>query len=97
MTEASITSPEKLLQELERVRQQGYALSRGEMSPGMGVLGVPVSDADGAVVGALAIIGVTPMFSEDRVNQWLPVLRAAARRLSPLPVARWRKQLEQGA
>ncbi len=96
MTEASITSPQDLLQELARVRQQGYALSQGEMSPGIGVLGVPVSDADGAVVGALAIIGVMPMFPEDRVKQWLPVLRAAARRLSPLPVAHWREQLEQG-
>jgi IclR family acetate operon transcriptional repressor len=95
MTEASIVSREGLLQELARVRQQGYALSREEMSPGIGVLAVPVTDADGTVVGGVAILTVMPMLSEDRIRQFLPLLRQAAGRLSRVLVADWHEHLER--
>ena len=97
MSEAAITSPEDLLRELGRVRQQGYALSREEMSPDIGALAVPLSDADGAVVGGVAIIAIMPMLSDDRVKRWLPVLRQAAERLSRALVVNWREQLGRGS
>jgi DNA-binding IclR family transcriptional regulator len=93
MTEMSITSEEQLLRELEDVRRQGYALSRGEISRGVQSLGVPLADATGKTVGGLAIVRVMAGFTTADVRYWVPVLRLAASRISALLVADWHDEL----
>jgi IclR family acetate operon transcriptional repressor len=50
-TPATITDPEAYLAELERVRQQGFAVDDGEEETGVRCLGVPVHDGSRVVAG----------------------------------------------
>jgi DNA-binding IclR family transcriptional regulator len=54
-TPRTIDSLEILLEELRRVRKQGYALSDGEQSEGMLGMGVPVYDYVGHVMAVIAM------------------------------------------
>jgi DNA-binding IclR family transcriptional regulator len=56
-TEYTITDPTQLRQELERVRAQGYATAFEESMLGTNALAVPVKDAEGQAIGALAVAG----------------------------------------
>jgi DNA-binding IclR family transcriptional regulator len=55
VTDATITTRGALERNLEEVRRQGYALSRGERVPGGVGVAAPVLDAGGRVVAAVGI------------------------------------------
>ncbi|THB73460.1 MAG: IclR family transcriptional regulator [Desulfobacteraceae bacterium] len=55
LTENTITQPERLQKELESIRSQGYAISLGERTPGLGSLSVPVFDYDGLIQASLSL------------------------------------------
>ncbi|MBI4171199.1 MAG: IclR family transcriptional regulator [Actinobacteria bacterium] len=81
-----------LERELEHVRRQGYAESRGERSPGVAAVGAPVFGADGRVIAALCVIGPVERL-DDTVLAKLrqPVMAAAkdvAERLARTPARR---------
>lgn len=54
-TGQTITEPVKLLAELARVRERGFAEDRGENEVGARCLGAPIFDHRGAVAGAISI------------------------------------------
>ena len=64
-TANTITSPETLYEDLERVRERGYALNLGEDLDGIHAVGVPLVFGD-EVLGALAIAGPAHRVTEDR-------------------------------
>lgn len=75
-------SEEELLAELERVRQQGYAVTSRGVIDGTGAIGVPVRDEGGRVVASLHLVGPAERLTEVSLRDWLPLMRATARRLS---------------
>jgi len=83
----TITDPGELRRCLELVRNNGFALTRDEMSVGAASVGVPVRDGRGAVVAALSL--VTHTRSAD-IRRLLPPLTTAARALSRDVAAHWR-------
>lgn len=54
-TERTITDPDRLMEELEQVREQGYALDAREMEEHAECVGAPVFGADGNLVGAVSV------------------------------------------
>ena len=54
-TERTITDPDRLMQELMQVREQGYALDAREMEEHAECVGAPVFGADGGLVGAVSV------------------------------------------
>jgi len=79
----TIVVPEVLYEELERVRDRGYARSVDETELGMSSLAVPVHvPLDGPVVAAISMIGPTTRLIGDHEAHHVNVLQAAARRLS---------------
>jgi IclR family pca regulon transcriptional regulator len=60
LTERTITSREVLREELQRIRDRGYALSEGEHLPGVRSVGAPVLDYEGQVVAAICVRHYTP-------------------------------------
>lgn len=52
---ATITSRARLKQELEAVRRQGHAISRGELVQEIGGIAAPIFGRDGAICAALSI------------------------------------------
>ena len=81
-TEYTITSPAQLAEELRRVRESGYAVSRGEALPDIGGVAVPVRDWNGEVIGSLAVVPLVSELSEQRIETWAKQLQVGARAVS---------------
>lgn len=78
LTANTITDLQRLHQEVEAARRDGYAVDNEEAEIGVGCYGAPVRDASGAVVAALSVSA--PI--ERRRAEWIPELKQAAARLS---------------
>lgn len=78
----TITSPARLEAELEQVRSRGYAMNDEEYSVGIIGAAVPILDANGRSVGALALHGPSPRLSFARARSHLPRLKLAAAKLA---------------
>lgn len=77
-TQKTLTDPRILGDELERIREQGYATDDEEYLAGICCLAVPVHDADGRVVAALAMHSPVPRLPLAEAMQFLPAMQAAA-------------------
>lgn len=77
-TQKTLTDPRALAEELERIRQQGYATDDEEYLAGICCLAVPVQDAEGRVVAALAMHAPVPRLPLGEAMQFLPAMQSAA-------------------
>ncbi|ESS04461.1 MAG: transcriptional regulator [uncultured archaeon A07HR67] len=77
-TDNTITDPERLLDELESVREQGYAVDEEEIQPGLQCVAAPVNPDSASVVGAVSVSGPTGRFKDDRRETELPELVTSA-------------------
>lgn len=85
LTPHTLTDPARLRQELERVRQQGYALVDQELELGLRSVAVPVRNARGRVLAAMNVgVQAGRVSREELMERVLPVLRQAADSLVPL-------------
>ena len=73
-----------MLQELEDVRQKGFAVSFGERDPQLFSLAAPLLKAGGVLVGALALSGPRIRLTPDQVPQLAKLLTDSARDLSAI-------------
>lgn len=73
-TTNSITEESNLFDELEQIRERGYALNNQEIIKGLRAVGVPVFGPSGEVIGGLSVAGPNRRFDEDRVHGDLPDL-----------------------
>lgn len=78
LTAGTITDPERLRAELERVRQQGYAVSVGERIEGTASVAVPLWRPTGEVLGSLAVSGPHFRFEPEAVPGLVPALLQAS-------------------
>jgi DNA-binding IclR family transcriptional regulator len=83
-TVETIIDPKALQKELEIIRRQGYASSKGELVSEVAGLAAPVYDYDGVVCAALTIAGPKQRFGAERRKQMLAQLLEAAHKLSQL-------------
>lgn len=85
-TEHTIRSRDELQAALALVREQGYAINRGQLGESVVAVAVPARDASGAVVGAFSVAGASQHFTSDDIyRRYLPALLEAAR--EPVKVA----------
>jgi DNA-binding IclR family transcriptional regulator len=80
----TITSAPRLLEELEQIAAQGHGIDNEEFVDGMVAIAVPVVDADGRFLAALAFHGPCMRLTLDKLLDGKPVLLEAARRLSAI-------------
>jgi DNA-binding IclR family transcriptional regulator len=71
-TENTITDPETLFEELERIRERGYAYNDGEEIKGFRAIGAPIKDPDDHILGSLSISGPTTFMQDDQFKEELP-------------------------
>lgn len=77
-TDRTITTPDRLRDELARVRSQGYAIDDEESVPGLTCIAAPISSDRGVVIGAVSISGLSQEFTEPvRTTYVNAVVRAA--------------------
>ena len=82
LTGRTITDRQRLMRELETIRNQGYCISRGEISEQLCSVAVPVRAVGGTVIAALNI--AAPAFRTQRpdLDRYVDLLGSAARKIS---------------
>jgi DNA-binding IclR family transcriptional regulator len=81
-TTATIATAEKLVDEVRRSADRGWAEDHGEHETFMNCIGAPVFGADGGVAGAISISVPDAVLPREAVLELVPVLRDAAARAS---------------
>ncbi len=81
-TERTITSPDRLREELEATRRRGYGVDDGEFEPGIRAVAVPIRDVFGNVVATLAIPGPVERMPWERVSEMAQALMETADAIS---------------
>ncbi|WP_270726015.1 IclR family transcriptional regulator [Shimia sp. Alg240-R146] len=82
MTRHTHSDPQALLDELNKIRGQGYSLDQEEFLEGMVAIAVPVVDPRGRFVAGLACHGPTQRMSLAEVIEGKDVLLSAAAKIS---------------
>ncbi|MGB9662272.1 MAG: IclR family transcriptional regulator [Moorellaceae bacterium] len=78
-TASTITDPELLKQELDKVREQGFALDRGELEEGVRCVAAPIKNHEQRVVAALSVSGPSSRITDDLLQgKLVEAVRAAA-------------------
>lgn len=81
LTPHTLSEPKDLVEELTRVRKQGFALDQEEFIEGMVAIAVPVADPQGRFVAALAYHGPTQRMSLSEAIARKEILQNAAAQL----------------
>lgn len=81
-TPNTISGPDELRDELDRVRAQGWAHDRAEHESFINCIGAPVTDHDGRVVGAVSVSVPDVLLNYEQVLELLPDLLATTTAIS---------------
>lgn len=73
-TENTITTPNELFEELERIRERGVAFDLEETCPGLHCVAAPVKNTEGDVVGAVSVSGPASRVKGPVLEEELPQL-----------------------
>ena len=71
-TDETITTEDELFEELEAIRERGYAYNIDESTRGLHAVGVPLMGPDGAVLGAFAVAGPSHRMRGERFESEIP-------------------------
>ena len=82
-TDHTIIQPQHLMDELEKVRQQGYAIDDEECEPGLRCVSFPLYSYTGRVCAAISVFGPSDeMQDEDVLDTVFAELRSASQKIS---------------
>ncbi|MBU6496276.1 MAG: IclR family transcriptional regulator [Acidobacteria bacterium] len=81
-TDSTITEPDALMDELERVRLVGFGVDNEEESDGVVCVGAPVFDHLGTCLGALSLTGLKADLASDGVGPYGAAVMEAAQRIT---------------
>jgi len=71
-TERTISDQKELFEELEAVRERGFAFDRQERLPGLNCVACSVTDNQGTVAGAISVSGPASRIADKRLEDELP-------------------------
>jgi len=90
-TQQTITDKKELIEELDKIRNQGYALSEREYQDQNNAVAVPIRSKDGIplsdtqnnpIIAALGVVGPAYRFSIEKCIDAVPVLKSFAADIS---------------
>ncbi|MBV8733007.1 MAG: IclR family transcriptional regulator [Acidobacteriia bacterium] len=81
-TRKTITSKARLVQELESVRELGYAIADGEYSSGLRSIATPIRNAAGFVSAGVSLNGPITDVAWDDPAELVELVKSAAREIS---------------
>jgi len=73
-TQNTITSRDRLLEELEEIREQGYAIDNMEHEYGVKCVSVPIFNSLGVLVGAVSATGPSLRMTSEKLSQYSKLL-----------------------
>ncbi len=81
-TDMTITRKSRLREEVERAREQGYAVAVDELEIGLTAVAAPIRNAHGDVIASMSVSGPTFRLGGDRVSEVVKQLVEAAEEVS---------------
>lgn len=69
-TDNTITDREELINEMEKIRKNGYGFDNEERELGVSCIGAPIFDLTNEVIACITISGPTARFTEDNKEKW---------------------------
>ncbi|MCM3716312.1 IclR family transcriptional regulator [Alkalihalobacillus oceani] len=82
-TEKTITSKDQLMEELNDIREMGYAITENDMGDGASAVSAPIKDYQGKVVAAVSLSGPSNRM-EEQIPLIIPEVKLAAEKISSL-------------
>lgn len=83
LTPSTVRSQDALINELTRVRKQGWALVDQELEKGLRSIAVPIRDGSGSVIAAINVSTTASSHTLESIHdELLPALQTAAERIS---------------
>lgn len=76
-TDATITTWDDLMVELDEIRRRGYAIDRGEHSAGVRCVAAPILGPGGRLLGAISLSGPPLHMTEERIPRYAAVIQRA--------------------
>ncbi|MFB6102105.1 MAG: IclR family transcriptional regulator [Haloplanus sp.] len=70
-TENTIVDRDEFLEELQRIRERGYAIDNEENLTGVRCVAAPVGGSDGTILGALSVTGPSRRMEDERIESEL--------------------------
>ena len=84
LTPNTLVTREALVEKLEQIRAQGYALDDEECELGARCVAAPIQDYTGKVVAGISISGPVSRLTKEYIQVIIPVVRETAARISKL-------------
>ena len=81
-TPNTLTQPEQFTSELQRIREQGYAVENGEYKTGLRSVSAPICNAAGEVCYAFGTVGMFRQIHTDDFQQAIRMVTDAAAKIS---------------
>ncbi|MCH3918487.1 MAG: IclR family transcriptional regulator [Spirochaetia bacterium] len=81
-TENTITDPDRLKEELRKVKEEGVGRDRNEFMQGDNCSAVPIFGHEGAIVAAISLSSLSTNMSADEIEAAIPVLKDTATKIS---------------
>jgi DNA-binding IclR family transcriptional regulator len=75
---------DELETQLDEVRNQGYAVSRGEQADGVASVSAPVFAATGHIMAAVSVLGPSTRMTDDAMAKLHPLVVRAGQDISRL-------------
>jgi IclR family transcriptional regulator, KDG regulon repressor len=81
-TPSTICLPAQFLKEMKKIRQQGYAVNRGEWREGVWGIAAPILDARRVAIASIGVSGPAQRIRKCNIRQCAEQVRAAAAEIS---------------
>lgn len=81
-TENTLTSPARLREELERIRERGYAVDNGELEAAIRAIAAPILNMDGYADAAIGLVGPASRLTIEAMEKMRPALVETAQAIA---------------
>lgn len=81
-TELTITDINDFMAELDTVRENGYAIDRGEINLEVKAIAAPIRNKEGTVIAALTVVAPANRIDDDNINYFIDKILETANKIS---------------
>lgn len=82
LTETTITNKDELKEELQRIKEDGFAVSHGERVSGSVSVAAPLFSISGELVGSIGLSGPANRFTVEKAREWGPLISKTVKEIS---------------
>lgn len=81
-TPSTITDKARLIEEIAKIRKQGYAVDDAERDEGVCCIAAPIKNHDGRTIAAISISGPNTRVNPDHLDEFILAVKETARQIS---------------